>query len=305
MSQICAAFTNAQLQAIVLLREEGKSFTWIAAEYDSTKDSVQKAYKRYGHFFKDGKAKKVKTPRPKPVKKKAEDNSCILVISDMHIPYQHPDTLAFLTAIKKKYNPTRVVCVGDEVDHHAMSFHDSDPDLLSAGDELRRAVKELQPFYKLFPEVDLIDSNHGSMAYRKGKHHGIPRKYLRDYGDVLDAPAGWVWAPELILKMPNGTSVFFHHGLSKDVMKVVAQRGLCTVQGHYHTEFRIGYLGTPEALLWGMNVGCSIDGYSLAFAYDKTNLGRPVIGHGIIIDGQPRLLPMVLKKGGRWNGVVP
>ena len=116
------------------------------------------------------------------------DNSKILIISDMHIPYQHPDTVAFLRAIKKKYKPTRVICVGDEIDAHAMSFHDSDPDLPSAGDELQAAIKTLKPIYKIFPQMDLVDSNHGSMVYRKGKHHGIPRKYLREYGEVLEAP---------------------------------------------------------------------------------------------------------------------
>jgi hypothetical protein len=232
-------------------------------------------------------------------------NACILAVSDPHAPYMHPDNVAFLAAIKRKYRPTRVVLLGDEVDHHAMSFHDSDPDLPSAGDELKAAIAQLQPLYRMFPEADIMDSNHGSMVYRKGKHHGIARKYLRDYGEVLEAPAGWRWHDELILKVPGGNQVFFHHGLSKDVMKVVAQRGMCAVQGHYHTEFRIGYLGNPNHLLWGLQVGCSIDGKALAFAYDKVNLGRPVIGHGLIENGLPKLLPMVLNSAGRWDGTPP
>lgn len=226
-------------------------------------------------------------------------------MSDLHTPFEHPDTVAFLRAVKAKYRPTRVVLLGDEVDAHAMSFHDSDPDLPSAGDELKAAIRHLQPLYKLFPEADIIDSNHGSMVYRKGKHHGIPRKYLRDYNEILEAPAGWRWSPELILKVPGGNQVYFHHGLSKDVMKVVQLRGMCVVQGHYHTEFKVGYIGNPNHLLWGLQVGCSIDGHALAFEYDKTNLGRPVIGHGIVLDGTPRLLPMVLNKRHRWTGFVP
>ena len=232
-------------------------------------------------------------------------NQRILLISDLHVPYQHPDTVAFLTAIKKKYKPTRVISVGDEVDKHAMSFHDSDPDLSSAGDELEAAIEGLQPIYKLFPKMDLVDSNHGSMVYRKGKHHGIPRKYLRDYGDILDAPKGWKWSHELLINIPGGNQLLVVHGISKDVMKVVAQRGVCVAQGHYHSEFRIGYLGNPNHLLFGINVGCSIDSKSLAFAYDKLNLARPVVGHGIIINGLPHLLPMVLNSKGRWNKVIP
>jgi len=188
---------------------------------------------------------------------------------------------------------------------HAMSFHDSDPDLLSAGDELQAAIAQLRPLYELFPNVDLIDSNHGSLLYRKGLHHGIPRKYLRDYNEVLDAPDGWVWHMDLSINIPGGNEVYFHHGLTADVMKLVAQRGVCAVQGHFHGIFKIGYLGNPNHLLWGMQVGCSIDGKSMAFAYDRNNLARPIIGHGLIERGLPKLLPMILNKDHRWSGLVP
>jgi len=104
--------------------------------------------------------------------KRKENNSRIIILSDMHIPYNHPDMLNFLKAVKTKYKPTRALCVGDEVDYHAMSFHDSDPDLPSAGDELVNSIKILKDVYKIFPQMDLVDSNHGSMVYRKGKHHG-------------------------------------------------------------------------------------------------------------------------------------
>lgn len=226
----------------------------------------------------------------------------ILVISDMHIPYNHPDLIPFLKAVKKKYRPDKVVCIGDEVDKHAMSFHDSDPDLPSAGDELIEAINTLKKVYKVFPEVDLVDSNHGSMHYRKGKHHGIPRKYLRSYGEILEAPKGWKWHKDLTLKCSDGSKVYFHHGLKKNGLQVAQQMGLNFVQGHFHNDFNINYSSTPEKLIWNMTVGCLIDYDSLAFAYNKTTLGRPIIGLGVIVDGQPKLVPMVLNKRGRWTG---
>ncbi len=72
--------------------------------------------------------------------------------------------------------------------------------------------------------------------------------------------------------------------------------------GHYHTEFRIDYVSNPDNLLWSMQVGCMIDKKSLAFAYDKLNLMRPVIGTGVIVDSKPELIPMLLDKRGRWTG---
>ena len=229
-------------------------------------------------------------------------NKRVLVISDLHAPYMHPDTVAFLALIKKTYKPDCVISVGDEIDSHAMSFHDSDPDLPSAGLELDEAIEALEPIYKLFPKVQLVSSNHGDMLYRKGKHHGIPRKYLRDYGDVLRAPKGWTWSNDLVLPLSDGTKVYVHHGLSKNAISVAIGMGMNHVSGHYHNDFKIAYSSTPEKLLWGMTVGCLIDDESLAFAYNKNTMGRPIIGCGIIIDGQPKLLPMVLAKGGRWIG---
>lgn len=229
----------------------------------------------------------------------------VLCISDTHCPFNHPDTVPFLKAVAKKYHPDLVVHLGDEVDHHAMSFHDSDPDLPSAGDELKTAIKALQPLYKLFPKVHLLDSNHGSMVYRKGKYHGIPRKYLRDYGDILAAPKGWVWSMDLVVQCTNGAAVYFHHSKGSDILKISQQMGMCVVQGHNHNNFEIRYWGNPASLLWGMQVGCSIDDAALAFAYNKLTTKRPVIGHAVILNGLPKLLPMVLTSKGRWNKIVP
>lgn len=233
------------------------------------------------------------------------NNSRILCISDMHMPYCHPDTVKFLAALKAKYRPTRIVCLGDEVDHHAMSFHDSDPDLLSAGDELSAAIKKLKPLYKMFPRMDILESNHGSMAYRKGKHHGIARKYLRDYGEILEAPKGWQWHDNLRIILPNKQMVYFTHGVKKNGLQFSRSMGCNTVQGHYHTEFGVQYASSPAQLYWSMQVGCLIDDKSLAFHYNKTTEIRPIIGLGIIIDSLPKPLPMLLKANGRWTGYVP
>mgnify|MGYP003679021094 CR=1 FL=1 len=44
----------------------------------------------------------------------------ILCISDLHIPYHHPQAFDFLKALKKKINPDLIVCGGDELDKHAL-----------------------------------------------------------------------------------------------------------------------------------------------------------------------------------------
>ena len=69
----------------------------------------------------------------------------ILVIPDMHMPYHHVDALDFLQNLESTYGGfDLVVNLGDLVDFHGISFHDSDPDLPSAGDELSLAINNCQ-----------------------------------------------------------------------------------------------------------------------------------------------------------------
>jgi hypothetical protein len=232
-------------------------------------------------------------------------NNSVLIISDLHAPFFHKDTIQFLGAIKKFFKPDRVILTGDEVDHHNISFHDSDPDLLfSASSELQSAIDNLKPIYDLFPTADIMESNHGSLAYRRAKAHGLPRHLLKDYRDVLDAPKGWKWHPELVIKLSDGRQCYFTHGKSASGLKLSQAMGMSVVQGHYHNTFDINYWANPNDIYWAMTVGCMIDNKSLAFAYNKLIVKRPLIGCGIILDGQPKLLPMVLDKNGNWIGKV-
>jgi hypothetical protein len=284
------AYTDKQVQHIVKLRDSG--LTWVEVE-----EAYNKKFKQQKSWDNLRRAARNNTGKPA-----ANQNSCILCISDLHAPFNHPDAINFVKAVADKYQPTRVIVGGDEVDHHAMSFHDSDPDLPAAGDELLLAINKLRPLYDIFPVVDVLESNHGSMSYRKGKYHGIPRKYLRDYGDVLDAPKGWTWHIDMTITLPTGVKCYLHHGLVKDIDKLVKMRGMCAVQFHYHEDAQIIYISNPENLLWGLQCGCLIDKRAMAFAYNKTNLKRPILSLGVIKDGYPLLIPMVLNKNGRWIG---
>lgn len=223
-----------------------------------------------------------------------EDNSRILFISDMHIPYHHRDTLQFLQSLKDRYNPTRVICLGDELDKHAMSFHDSDPDLMSAGDELRASLPVIQSLYEMFPKMDIIDSNHGSLVWRKAKHHGIPKHYIRSYNEVLGVGGGWKWHNDMVINLPDGQQVYVHHGKLKDALKVSQSMGMSFVCGHFHEDFGIKYWANPNGIYFAMNSGCLINDDSYAFSYNNVNIKRPIVGTSLIIDGVPILEVMPL-----------
>jgi len=230
-------------------------------------------------------------------------NKSVLIISDTHIPYHHKDLIPFLKDLKQIIKPDRVIHIGDELDKHAMSFHDSDPDLPSAGDELKISLPIIKELETIFPIVDLLDSNHGSLVYRRSLKYGIPKAYLKHYNDFLNVGKGWQWHDDLTIKTPTGP-VYFCHGKVADVLKLAQSMGMSCVQGHYHSSFNLKYYGNSLGLYFGLQVGCLIDKDSLAFRYNKTQRARPLIGCGVIIDGLPKLIPMVLDKHGRWCGKI-
>lgn len=268
----------------------GVSWRKIAETVGMGKSTVSDFLRAYNKMFEEA-DEEVVNPRYDDTE---HDNSRILFISDMHLPYQHKNLFEFLAGLKKRYNPTRVICLGDELDKHALSFHDSDPDLDSAGPELERALPLIAKLHKMFPKMDLIDSNHGSMVYRKAKHHGIPRKYIKSYNDVLEVGDGWKWHIDLTLQLPDGQNVYVHHGKSAEAVKTSQSMSMSHVCGHFHESFGIKYWANPMGLYFGVNSGCLIDDSSLAFAYNNVNLKRPIIGTSLIIDGYPILEPMPL-----------
>jgi len=231
----------------------------------------------------------------------AKKHESILIVSDLHSPYIHPDTYKFLAALKAKFKPQVTVFTGDEVDYHNLSYHESHTELDSSGKELIKAIKFLEPIYKMFPEAWVLESNHGSMVLRKSLTAGIPQKAIKSYNEILDAPKGWKWVPDLILNTPTGP-VYFCHGKTSTPGRLASQYGCSTVQGHFHEKFQLLMISTPERLLFDMIVGCMIDKKSLAFAYNKINVRRPVIGCGVIINGVAQLVPMILNSKGRWVG---
>lgn len=232
-------------------------------------------------------------------------NNRILVISDLHAPYAHRDAINFLGSLQAKYKPDTVVNVGDEIDGHALCYHEHDPDLPGASDELERAIRQLRPLYRIFPKMLLCESNHGSLVYRRARTAGIPSRLIVPYRQALQAPRGWQWAANWTLKMPRGGLVRIQHSKGVNVLRVAQTLGMSVVQGHHHEKLDVQTWFNGIQLQFGMTVGCLVDNDALAFAYNKTNMLNPVLGCGLIERGIARALPMLLDSRGRWIGVTP
>ena len=225
----------------------------------------------------------------------------ILVISDLHFPYHHPDTFPFLIKLKDKYKCTKIVMIGDEMDWHSINVsHIINPDLPAPADELEIGRSLCKQLEKIFPEMVLLESNHGSMVLRRAMTKGMSRFFLKDYNEILDVGSGWRWEEKHVIKTDKN-AILFAHQFCKDIGKAVRETSMCCVQGHFHTVSETKMIGTDYSLNWGMSVGCLVDKKSLAMAYMKVNLAKPILSCGIITEGIPHIVPMVLNTSGSWD----
>lgn len=186
------------------------------------------------------------------------------------------------------------ISVTGNCDKHTLSYHEKHPNLMGAGDELKEGKRVLKDLYKIFPDMDIMDSNHGSLHIRKAITTGIPLEYLKSYNEVLEVGNGWKWHHDLIITLPNGQDCYFTHGKSTRGITLSRNMSMNCVQGHYHSEFNINYWSNPKNLYWSMQVGCLVDDKSLAMAYNKLTLNRPILGCGVIVDSKPILETMPL-----------
>jgi predicted phosphodiesterase len=224
----------------------------------------------------------------------------VLVISDTQCPFEHKDTVKFLTWAKNKYKPTKVVHIGDELDFHCLSRYFKDPDGYGAGQELTLGINHLSPLYKLFPKVMVCTSNHVDRPYDRAFEAGIPKSFLKDIKTVLEAPEGWEWSDKWVID--NIAYIHGHvlPGGKHGIQRAATEYPRSVVFGHVHAHAGIYYRADTENLRFAMNVGCLVNNEAYAFVYGKKYVNKPIIGCGVVRKGLPTFVPMILNKQGRW-----
>lgn len=282
--------TKQMIKALSDLGFSSREIAKLVLGSESKKSTINNYLKEFGRKEKGSASSTAK-----------EDNSRILFISDLHIPFHHQDSFAFLRHLKQKYNPTRVICLGDELDKNSLSYHEKNPDLYSPGHELQVSLPFIHELESIFPKMDILESNHGSLVWRKAQSSGIPKHYIKSYQDVLGVGDGWKWHFDMVIDLPDGSQCYVHHGKTSDIVKLSQTMSMHAVSGHFHEKFKIDFWANPQGLYWGLSCGCLIDDNALAFNYNNVNLKRPLIGTGLVIDSIPVLEPMILNSEGRWS----
>lgn len=224
-----------------------------------------------------------------------------LIISDTHFPYQHRDTFKFLEAVYDQYGIEIVKHTGDMVDNHSSSYHEVEYGTLSAKEEHKQAKRNVQKLYDMFPEMNVIIGNHGSMSYRKAKTAGIPEEHLKSYNDMYGVDWEWMDKDYFEISGKDDTCLLVHT-MGTNTLLNAAKHSHSSIQGHHHSKFGLEYFGDTRMLRWSMTCGCLVDTHHPAFNYASGGTtARPVIGCGLIIENEPIMRPMRLTKSGRWN----
>lgn len=212
----------------------------------------------------------------------------VLVIGDIHAPFDLDEYFDHCVKVYEEFNCNRVVFIGDIIDNHFSSYHETDPDGFGGGDELEFAIKRLQRYVNKWPDATVILGNHDRMVSRKAFSSKIPAVWIKSLSEVLGCP-GWNFVMEKVID-----DVLYTHGEGGTARTKFKSEQQSVVQGHYHHQNYIEWLYSRTERKFAMQVGTGIDFDKYAFAYAKAGR-KPAISCGVVLGGvQAFLIPMEL-----------
>jgi len=212
----------------------------------------------------------------------------VLAIGDLHEPFCLDSYLQFCKDIYAKHNCNRVVFIGDVIDNHFSSYHETsnEIDLLTGSDELDLAINRIARWYKAFPKADVTIGNHDRLIMRKSQSSAIPKKWIKAYKEVLETP-NWNFTERVVID-----NVQYVHGEAGTARTKCRADMMSTVQGHLHTQAYTEFYTGQSFKVFGSQIGCGIDHEKYAFSYAKAGK-KPSIGCAVIFGGKTCLNEMM------------
>jgi len=199
----------------------------------------------------------------------------VLVIGDLHEPFCLDSYLDWCLKQYENYQCNQVVFIGDIIDNHYSSYHETSADGMGGLDELELSIKRISRWYKAFPEATVIIGNHDRLIMRKAQTSAIPSKWIKSYKEVLEVP-NWNFVERL-----EQDGVQYIHGEGGTARTKCRADMMNTVQGHLHTQCYTEHYVGKNFRVFGHQVGCGIDFTSYAMAYAKYGK-KPAIGCSVI-----------------------
>jgi hypothetical protein len=201
----------------------------------------------------------------------------ILVVGDLHCPFELDGYFEFCVEQYENFNCNHVVFIGDILDNHYSSYHETDPNALGGSYELNEAIKHVAKWAEAFPVADVIIGNHDRLIMRKAFSSSVPKEWIKDYNEVLGT--SWHWRDRV-----EYDGVQYVHGEGGTARNKAKNDMQSTVQGHIHTQAYCEWMVGNNFKIFGMQVGCGIDRDSYAAAYAK-HFKKQAIGCGVVLGG--------------------
>ena len=209
--------------------------------------------------------------------KRNKDNNNILVIGDLHEPFCLDEYLDFCIEQYYRFNCNEVIFIGDVIDNHYASYHETNADGMGGADELQLSIKRIARWYKAFSKATVIIGNHCRIIMRKAQTSAIPSKWIKSYKEVLEVP-GWEFVERYVKD-----GVQYLHGEGGTARTKCRADMMNTVQGHLHTQAYCEHYVGQNFRVFGMQVGCGINHESYAMAYAKYGK-KPAIGCSVVLN---------------------
>ena len=205
------------------------------------------------------------------------------IIGDTHEPFCLEGYREFCYEVFNRFGCSEIIHIGDECDNHALSYHETSTEAFDVLREAEMAQEAMNKWYQTFPKVKVCVGNHSALPFRKATSIGIPKRFLKTYEEIWNAPKGWEWKLQWEID-----GVLYEHGTGSSGISGARNRAIAnrqsTVVGHSHSFGGVSYMASRNDIIFGMNVGCGIDTTSYAMAYGKQFPKKPTIGCGIVLD---------------------
>jgi len=261
-------------------RMQSFDMTWrsiaISTMHHFPNETYSQVYERVRHIDKSH-------HRQNPIQVAKAKGTATLVFSDVHIPFNHPNFLQFLQDVYKAHNCGPVVCLGDLVDNHAISRHQTETCAKSPYDELDQTITEVAKYTTAFPKVKMVLGNHDLIHVRQAATLGIGERFLKTLNELLKLPAEWILDEEFIIG-----DVLYKHGINcagiNGAYNLALRERLSACIGHAHSFGGVSYITNKRNIIFGASCGCGIDINAYAFAYGTNSLRRPILGCTVVYD---------------------
>lgn len=289
-----------KLKQLIDEHDTGQSHSALARAIllaDNSITLAERTLRRHIAIYRGGTADRI--PRvvdfshlPEPYTKGKKYN--VLVVGDPHEPFTREGYMLWCREQQEKYKCGTVVIIGDVLDNHYSSYHESDPDGMGAGDELNQAILKVQDWHYLFPNAYVCIGNHDDIIRRQLYTNGVSARWLKSMNEVLGTPT-WNWAMNHELYGVNyihGTGTTGANAAYTRAMKA----GQSVVMGHVHTESSVKWHVTKSHRVFGLMTGCGVDDRVYAMAYAKNFPAKYIVSCAVVLEKGtiPITLPMPL-----------